>query len=59
MDDNKFRNIKPFDDLTITDDFMFGAVMSDPKYLKPLLEYIIRSENLTYHLSRTSKDNRC
>lgn len=50
MDDNKYRNIKPFDDLTIIDDFMFGAVMSDPKYLKPLLEYIIgvKISRITY-----------
>ena len=30
--------VKPIEELTITDDFMFGAVMSDPKYCKPLLE---------------------
>ena len=35
------RRIKPFDELTITDDFMFGAVMSDPKRCKKLLEYIL------------------
>ena len=33
--------IKAFDELTITDDFMFGAVMSDPKYCKPLLELVL------------------
>ena len=27
MDEVKLKNIKPFDELTITDDFMFGAVM--------------------------------
>ena len=36
MDDSKIKQkrskkIKDFDELTITDDFMFGAVMSDPK----------------------------
>ena len=36
------KKIKEFDELTITDDFMFGAVMSDPKRCKPLLEYILR-----------------
>ena len=35
------RKIKDFDELTITDDFMFGAVMSDPKRCKKLLEYIL------------------
>ena len=35
------RKIKAFDELTITDDFMFGAVMSDPKRCKKLLEYIL------------------
>ena len=29
---------KPIEELTITDDFMFGAVMRNPKYCKPLLE---------------------
>lgn len=33
--------VKPIEQLTITDDFMFGAVMSDPKLLKPLLEMIL------------------
>lgn len=37
----KQKRIKDFDELTITDDFMFGAVMSDPKRCKPLLEYIL------------------
>ena len=32
---------KSIEDLTIADDFMFGAVMSDPKLCKPLLEYIL------------------
>ena len=50
MDEVKLKNIKPFDDLTITDDFMFGAVMSEPKYLKPLLEYIlgVKISQITY-----------
>ena len=33
--------VKPIEELTITDDFMFGAVMRDPKLLKPLLEMIL------------------
>ena len=32
---------KPIEQLTITDDFMFGAVMSAPEYCKPLLEMIL------------------
>ena len=32
---------KPIEQLTITDDFMFGAVMSGPEYCKPLLEMIL------------------
>ena len=32
---------KPIEELTITDDFMFGAVMRDPKLCKPLLEMIL------------------
>ncbi len=35
------RELKPFEELTITDDFMFGAVMSDPKRCRKLLEYIL------------------
>ena len=37
----RFKTIKTFDELTITDDFMFGAVMSDPKRCKKLLEFIL------------------
>ena len=37
----KTRKIKELEELTITDDFMFGAVMSETKNLKPLLEYIL------------------
>ena len=32
---------KPIEELTIVDDFMFGAVMRDPKLCKPLLELIL------------------
>ena len=43
----KTRTIK---DLTIADDFMFGAVMTEPKLCKPLLEYIlnIKIERIEY-----------
>ena len=32
---------KPLEKLTIVDDFMFGAVMSNPKRCKPLLELVL------------------
>lgn len=32
---------KKLEELTIVDDFMFGAVMSEPKCCKPLLEFIL------------------
>lgn len=50
VDNAELKNIKPFDELTITDDFMFGAVMSEPKNLKPLIEYIIgvKISHITY-----------
>ena len=32
---------KQLEELTITDDFMFGAVMQDETYCKALLEYIL------------------
>ena len=32
---------KPLETLKITDDFMFGAVMSNPKLCKPLLEMVL------------------
>ena len=41
MDKLKQNRFKDYDELTITDDFMFGKVMRDPKNLKPLLEYVL------------------
>ncbi|MBR1479072.1 MAG: Rpn family recombination-promoting nuclease/putative transposase [Lachnospiraceae bacterium] len=35
---------KPFEELTITDNYMFQAVMRDPNHVKPLLEMIIGKE---------------
>ncbi|MBQ9412610.1 MAG: hypothetical protein IJU29_05875 [Oscillospiraceae bacterium] len=32
---------KTLEQLTIVDDFMFGAVMRDPKLCKPLLEMVL------------------
>ena len=40
----KKRKQKALEELTIVDDFMFGAVMSEPKRCKPLLEYILGVE---------------
>lgn len=50
MDNVRTRKIKAFEDLTIADDFMFGAVMSEEKNLKPLLEYIldIKIKHISY-----------
>ncbi len=50
MSEKAGNNIKPFEELTIKDDFMFGAVMSEEKNLKPLLEYIldIKIDHITY-----------
>ena len=45
------RNMaKTIEELTITDDFMFGAVMRDPKRCKPLLEIIlgVKIKKITY-----------
>lgn len=41
---------KTIEELTITDDFMFGAVMRDPKKCKPLLEIIlgVKIKKITY-----------
>ena len=33
---------KPIDELTIMNDFLFGVVMRQEKYCKPLLEYILK-----------------
>ncbi|MBQ9812289.1 MAG: Rpn family recombination-promoting nuclease/putative transposase [Thermoguttaceae bacterium] len=41
MNDSERNTVKSFDELTITDDFMFGVVMGNPKNLKPLLELIL------------------
>ena len=44
------RKRKSFEELTITDDFMFGAVMPDPRRCKKLLESIlgIKIERVEY-----------
>ena len=39
--ERKPRHRKTFEELTITDDFMFGAVFSDPDRCKRLLEEIL------------------
>ena len=44
-------NFKRWEDLTITDDFMFCKVMSDPDICKELLEILlhIKIERLEFH----------
>ncbi|MCR5777680.1 MAG: Rpn family recombination-promoting nuclease/putative transposase [Lachnospiraceae bacterium] len=37
----KVKEKKPFEQLTITDNYMFQAVMKDPKHVKPLLEMVL------------------
>ena len=32
---------KKFEDLTFSDDFLFGIIMRNPKYCKPFLETIL------------------
>ena len=41
MGKRKKSEKKPFDQLTITDNYMFQAVMRDPECVKPLLEMVI------------------
>ena len=41
MEKKKEYKIKPFEDLTLMDDYMFAAVMSNKEILKALLEYIL------------------
>lgn len=36
------RIAKPYEELELQDDFMFGKVMSNPKYVKPFLEAILK-----------------
>ena len=36
------REIKPYEELELKDDFMFGLIMHDPKYVKPFLEMILK-----------------
>lgn len=47
MTQNNFNNsietgiIKKYEDLTISDDFMFGIIMRQAKYCKPFLETVL------------------
>ena len=52
---NKTSHFKPFEELTITDDFMFGVVMSDPNNLKPLLECILNIKIAQIHYPERQK----
>ena len=44
------RKLKAFEKLTIADDFMFGAVMSESKRIKPLIELAlgVKVEKIKY-----------
>lgn len=52
---NKTSHFKPFEELTITDDFMFGVVMSEPSNLKPLLESILNIKIAQIHYPERQK----
>lgn len=41
MRENIFRHIKPVDQLVFSDDFMFGAIMQNPKICKKVLELLL------------------
>ena len=41
---SNIKEKKPFEQLTITDNYMFQAVMKDPKHIKPLLEMIFKKK---------------
>lgn len=41
MGNKMYKRVKDFDELTISDDFMFGIIMRDPALCKPFLERIL------------------
>lgn len=52
------RKAKNYDELELKDDFMFGMVMRNPKYVKPFLEAIlkIKSRKVVYPESQKAID---
>lgn len=60
MTQNKFNNsietgsIKKYEDLTISDDFMFGIIMRQAKYCKPFLETVLNIKNQAHRISKSS-----
>ena len=42
ISEETLARIKPLEELTLMDDYMFSAVMRDKVNLKPLLEYILK-----------------
>ena len=46
---------KVFDQLTITDNYMFEAIMRDPERVKPLLEMVIEKKIRKIILVETEK----
>ena len=41
---NRAYNLKPVEELVFTDDFMFGAVMREPKICKGVLERLLKTK---------------
>ena len=46
---------KPFEQLTITDDYMFKTVMKDPERVKPLLEMVLKKKIRKIDIVETEK----
>lgn len=46
---------KPFEQLTITDDYMFKTVMRDPERVKPLLEMVLKKKIRKIEIVETEK----
>lgn len=50
------RTIKPYQELTIADDFMFAIVMSDPEISKPFLEAVLQKKIARIEVIDSQKD---
>jgi predicted transposase/invertase (TIGR01784 family) len=53
--DSKIRIYKSYDELDISDDFMFSKIMRDPVHCKPMLETIIGKEIARIEYPETQK----
>lgn len=57
MDENNNYSLKPWDELTFTDDYMFKLIMSKhPNFIKKLLEIILRVNVREIRLHETEKN---